>query len=139
MTDFAKTAESIAKNAKVASRAMAQLSADVKTQVLLLMAAALEESSAAILSANARDVTAAKQAGLSSALIDRLTLTQKRVAEMAKGLREVATLPDPVGEIEQMRVRPNGMKVGRMKVPLGVIGVIYESRPNVTAEAAGLC
>jgi glutamate-5-semialdehyde dehydrogenase len=129
----------VAKQAKAASRAMAQLPAGVKSAALERMAAALGEASETLLAANAQDVAAAKKAGLSAPLIDRLTLTPKRISEMATGLREVAALPDPVGEIERMWVRPNGMRVGRMKVSLGVIGVIYESRPNVTAEAAGLC
>lgn len=139
MTDFAKTAESIAKRARAASRLMAQCSNVVKSEALTRMAAALVDGAETIQAANAEDVAAAKQAGLSAALIDRLTLTPKRIGEMATGLREVAALPDPVGEIERMWLRPNGMRVGRMRVPLGVIGVIYESRPNVTAEAAGLC
>ena len=139
MAEYRAIAETIAKQAKVASRVMAQLSAGVKSAALERMAAALTDGAETIHAANAKDVAAAKQAGLSAALIDRLTLTPKRIGEMAKGLLEVAALPDPVGEIERMRVRPNGMRVGRMKVPLGVIGVIYESRPNVTAEAAGLC
>lgn len=139
MTDFAKTAESIAKRARAASRLMAQCSNVVKSDALNRMAEALVDGAETIQAANAEDVAAAKQAGLSAALIDRLTLTPKRIGEMATGLREVAALPDPVGEIERMWLRPNGMRVGRMRVPLGVIGVIYESRPNVTAEAAGLC
>jgi glutamate-5-semialdehyde dehydrogenase len=139
MTDFAKTAEAIAKRARAASRLMARCSTAVKTDALNRMAAALVDGAETIQAANAQDVAAAKQAGLSAALIDRLTLTPKRIAEMAAGLREVAALPDPAGEIERMWVRPNGMRVGRMRVPLGVIGVIYESRPNVTAEAAALC
>ncbi|MEW6325131.1 MAG: glutamate-5-semialdehyde dehydrogenase [Nitrospirota bacterium] len=139
MTDFAALAETIAKQAKSAARAMAQLSAGVKATALERMAAALVDAAETIQAANAQDVAVAKKAGLSGALIDRLTLTPKRIGEMATGLREVAALPDPVGEIERMWVRPNGMRVGRMRVPLGVIGIIYESRPNVTAEAAGLC
>jgi len=139
MTDFVKTAESIAKRARTASRLMAQCSTAVKADALHKMAAALTDAAETIQAANAEDVAAAKKAGLSAALIDRLTLTPKRIGEMATGLREVADLPDPVGEIERMWLRPNGMRVGRMRVPLGVIGVIYESRPNVTAEAAALC
>jgi glutamate-5-semialdehyde dehydrogenase len=140
MTDFAKTAEAIAKRARAASRLMAQCSNAVKSDALHRMAAALVDAAESTIQvANAQDVAAAKKAGLSSALIDRLTLTPKRIGEMAAGLREVAALPDPTGEIERMWLRPNGMRVGRMRVPLGVIGVIYESRPNVTAEAAALC
>jgi len=140
MTDFAKTAESIAKQARAASRLMAQCSTAIKSEALNRMAESLADAAESTIQiANSQDVAAAKQAGLSAALIDRLTLTPKRIAEMATGLREVAALPDPAGEIERMWVRPNGMRVGRMRVPLGVIGVIYESRPNVTAEAAALC
>ncbi len=139
MTDFANTAESIAKRARAAARLMAQCSTAVKTDALNRMAAALVDAAETIQAANAQDVAEAKKAGLSAALIDRLTLTPKRIGEMATGLREVAALADPVGEIERMWLRPNGMRVGRMRVPLGVIGIIYESRPNVTAEAAGLC
>jgi glutamate-5-semialdehyde dehydrogenase len=140
MTDFTKTAEAIAKRARAASRLMAQCSTAVKSEALNRMAEALIDAAGSTIQiANAQDVAAAKQEGLSAALIDRLTLTPKRITEMATGLREVAALPDPAGEIERMWLRPNGMRVGRMRVPLGVIGVIYESRPNVTAEAAGLC
>jgi glutamate-5-semialdehyde dehydrogenase len=140
MTDFAKTAETIAKRARAASRLMAQCSTAVKSEALNRMAEALVDAAESTIQiANSQDVAAAKEAGLSAALIDRLTLTPKRIGEMATGLREVAALPDPAGEIERMWLRPNGMRVGRMRVPLGVIGVIYESRPNVTAEAAGLC
>jgi len=139
MTDFVETAETIAKRARGAARLMAQCSTAVKTDALNRMAAALVDAAETIQAANAQDVAEAKKAGLSAALIDRLTLTPKRIGEMATGLREVAALADPVGEIERMWLRPNGMRVGRMRVPLGVIGIIYESRPNVTAEAAGLC
>jgi len=140
MTDFTAAAESIAQRARAASRLMAQCSTAVKSEALNRMAAALVDAAESTIQiANSQDVAAAKQAGLSAALIDRLTLTPKRISEMATGLREVAALPDPSGEIERMWLRPNGMRVGRMRVPLGVIGVIYESRPNVTAEAAGLC
>ena len=103
------------------------------------MAEALIKKSVSLLTANRKDITFAKQKGLSKAMIDRLTITQKRIAEMAQGLVEIAGLPDPVGEITKMRTRPNGMMVGKMRVPIGVIGIIYESRPNVTADATGLC
>jgi glutamate-5-semialdehyde dehydrogenase len=140
MTNFAAIAESIAQRARAASRLMARCSTAVKSEALNRMAEALADAAESTIQiANAQDVAAAKQTGLSAALIDRLTLTPKRITEMATGLREVAALPDPAGEIERMWVRPNGMRVGRMRVPLGVIGVIYESRPNVTAEAAALC
>jgi glutamate-5-semialdehyde dehydrogenase len=103
------------------------------------MARSLERESAALLQANRKDVEAARAAGLDAAMIDRLTLSEKAVTDMAEGLRQIAQLPDPVGEISDVRYRPSGIQVGRMRVPLGVIGIIYESRPNVTADAAGLC
>ena len=94
---------------------------------------------ARLLAANATDVAAAKAAGQDAAFVDRLTLTPKTVAAMADGLDQIAALPDPVGEITDLRYRPSGIQVGLMRVPLGVIGIVYESRPNVTADAAGLC
>src|SRR5215216_2397329 len=93
----------------------------------------------AILAANAKDVKAARAEGNDDAFIDRLALTAKAIEAMAGGVREIARLPDPVGEVTQLRYRPSGIQVGRMRVPLGVIAIIYESRPNVTADAAGLC
>lgn len=131
----------IAKLTKEASRMMANLSREVKDTALNQMADALmeDENRARIKQANKRDLEAGKEAGLSTALIDRLLLTDDRIAAMAEGLREVAALPDPVGEITGMWRRPNGLEVGRMRVPLGVVGIIYEARPNVTADAAGLC
>ena len=128
-----------ARTAKAASRRLAILSSATKNAALLSMADQLESQSAMLLSANAKDLEAAKQQGLSSAMTDRLTLNPKRITEMAMGLREVAALPDPVGEVIRMWRRPNGMQVGKIRVPIGVIGIIYESRPNVTADAAGLC
>jgi glutamate-5-semialdehyde dehydrogenase len=103
------------------------------------MAEALKKRAKELISANKKDIQYAKGKGLSKAMIDRLTLNEKRVDEMAQGLIEVSALPDPVGEVIRMRQRPNGMSVGKMRVPIGVIGIIYESRPNVTADAAGLC
>ena len=99
----------------------------------------IEQASAKILSANAKDLDAAQRSELSAALLDRLELTPERIEAMAQGLTQIAALPDPVGEISAMNARPSGITVGRMRVPLGVIGIIYESRPNVTADAAGLC
>ena len=110
-----------------------------KNKALTLTAAAIERDSARLLDANAKDVAAARTAGLDAAAIDRLTLTEQTITAMADGLRQIAQLPDPVGEISELRQRPSGIKVGRMRVPLGVIAIIYESRPNVTADAAGLC
>ena len=126
-----------ASQAKAAARQMATISTAVKNKALLAMADALEAREAELLEANKKDVAAAS--GLSNAAIDRLTLNQKRIKEMAAGLREVAALPDPVGEVTKVWQRPNGMKVSRVRVPIGVIGIIYESRPNVTADAASLC
>ena len=122
-----------------ASRRLALLPADQKNAILMAMADGLERESAALLEANAKDLAAAQAKGLSSAMIDRLTLNPKRVAEMAQGVREVAALTDPVGEVLSEWTRPNGLRITKVRVPIGVIGIIYESRPNVTADAAVLC
>lgn len=139
MSQIESYVKGIAQQAKAASRLLASLSSEQKNRALLAMAQAIEENVQEILAANAEDVQAAKEKGISGALLDRLTLTPQRVQDMADGLRDVAALPDPVGEIEQMWLRPNGLQIGRMRVPLGVVGVIYEARPNVTVDAAGLC
>jgi glutamate-5-semialdehyde dehydrogenase len=123
--------------AKAAAQKLATLPTDVKNAALLAMADAIEHREAELLKANQVDLSAA--VGLNAAAKDRLTLTPKRIQEMAAGLRQVAALPDPVGHVFGMVRRPNGMQVGRMRVPIGVIGIIYESRPNVTADAASLC
>ncbi len=128
-----------AQAAKRAAAALAVLSSDVKNRALRAMADALIANRTGLITANARDVEAARRDGRPAAFLDRLTLTPSRIDEMAKGLREVADLPDPVGAIASLAVRPNGMQVGRMRVPIGVIGIIYESRPNVTADSAALC
>ncbi|MDI6631385.1 MAG: glutamate-5-semialdehyde dehydrogenase [Thermoanaerobacteraceae bacterium] len=128
-----------AKRAKEAARRLAYLSTTAKDAGLLAMADALEANMAGILEANARDLEAGKAKGLSGALLDRLLLNEARVREMAQGLRDVVKLSDPVGEVVAMWRRPNGLEVGQMRVPLGVIGMIYEARPNVTVDAAGLC
>lgn len=125
--------------AKQGARSLAKASSEVKNRALLQMASGLKHKIDLLISENAKDIEYAKSKGLSSAMIDRLTLTEKRVDEMAEGLVQVAGLPDPVGEIFSMRQRPNGMSVGRMRVPIGLIGIIYESRPNVTADATSLC
>lgn len=125
--------------AKEASRLIAKASTDKKNKVIMRMAEYLKQHQKELIEANKVDVENAQKKGLSKALIDRLTLTEKRVEEMIKGLQEVVALPDPVGEITKMWLRPNGMLVGRMRVPIGVIGVIYEARPNVTVDVAGLC
>jgi len=128
-----------AKKAKAASRALANISTEIKNNALFKMAAGLEKESAKLLAENKKDLDAAAQKGLSKAMIDRLTLNPERIVAMADGLREVAALPDPVGEVLGIRRRPNGMEVGKMRVPIGLIGIIYESRPNVTADTAALC
>jgi glutamate-5-semialdehyde dehydrogenase len=125
--------------AKAASRQLAVLTTAEKNQCLLAMADALEKNSANIQAANAEDMKAATQMGLSSAMLDRLRLDPKRITAMATGLREVAALPDPVGRILDERTRPNGLKLQKISTPIGVVVIIYESRPNVTADAASLC
>jgi glutamate-5-semialdehyde dehydrogenase len=129
----------LARQAWVASRELAQLTTAGKNSCLLAMAAALEKNADAIKSANALDMDAAGKSGLSPAMLDRLKLDDKRIAAMAKGLREVAALADPVGRILDERVRPNGLKLQKISTPIGVVVIIYESRPNVTADAASLC
>jgi len=128
-----------AKEAKDGARVLLKASSEQKNTALLKMAEALQKRAKELISENRKDIAFAQKKGLSKALIDRLTLNEKRVREMAEGLREVSALPDPVGEVIKMWQRPNGMTVGKMRVPIGVIGIIYESRPNVTADAAGLC
>lgn len=125
--------------ARAGARALAKASSKQKNEALVRMAEALKKRAKELILANKKDIQYAKGKGLSKAMIDRLTLNEKRVDEMAQGLIEVSALPDPVGEVIRMRQRPNGMAVGKMRVPIGVIGIIYESRPNVTADAAGLC
>lgn len=127
------------RRAKQASRLLATASTTVKNQALFAMADALQANQAEIIAANAIDLENGRNIGLSAALLERLSLDEKRVADMAQGLREIAALPDPVGEVLGMTRRPNGLEVGRVRTPIGVIGIIYESRPNVTADAAGLC
>ena len=128
-----------AKDAKEGARVLAKASPARKNAALLEMAKALQMRTKELIAENKKDIQFARRKGLSKAMLDRLTLNEKRVIEMSRGLVEVAALPDPVGEIIKMQQRPNGMSVGRMRVPIGVIGIIYESRPNVTADAAGLC
>ncbi len=125
--------------AKQASRRLASLPTATKDQALLAMAEALEAKVDELLAANDQDLKAFEMSSATKAVADRLRLTEKRIAEMAAGIREVAKLPDPLGTMSAMWTRPNGMKVGRVRVPIGVIGIIYESRPNVTADSAALC
>jgi glutamate-5-semialdehyde dehydrogenase len=129
----------IGEQARTAARVLAVAPTQAKNTALLSAAAKMERDCALILAANARDVARAREAGNDAAFVDRLTLTDKSVHAMAAGVREIATLADPVGEISELRYRPSGIQVGKMRVPLGVIGMIYESRPNVTADAAALC
>lgn len=128
-----------AMEAKEGAKSLAKASSKQKNQVLIKMAKAIKNRADELISENKKDIEYAEKKGLSMALIDRLTLNEKRINEMAEGLKEVTHLPDPVGEIIRMWQRPNGMTVGRMRVPIGVIGIIYESRPNVTADATSLC
>jgi glutamate-5-semialdehyde dehydrogenase len=125
--------------ARAASRELARADTRAKDEALLAMARAIRRDEAKLLAANARDIAAAKTSGCDAAFIDRLTLSPKSIAATADGLEQIAALRDPVGEISELRCRPSGIQVGRMRVPLGVVGIIYESRPNVTADAAALC
>jgi glutamate-5-semialdehyde dehydrogenase len=131
--------QDLGRRARAASRVVAKADTETKNRALLAMAAAVRRERAKILAANAQYVAAARAAGLEPALVDRLTLTDKSVESMAEGLEQVAALPDPVRAITDLAERPTGIRVGRMRVPLGVIGIVYESRPNVTADAAALC
>jgi len=138
-SDLGLEVREMAKKAKVASNQLARLSTDKKNKALCEMADDLERSRNLLIEENQRDLDAGEKAFLSSAMMDRLRLTTTVIQGMANGLRELARLPDPVGEVVRMWRRPNGLMVGRMRIPIGVIGIIYESRPNVTADAAGLC
>ncbi|RDU94764.1 glutamate-5-semialdehyde dehydrogenase [Trinickia dinghuensis] len=129
----------IGRRARVASRAMARAATSAKNEALHAIARAIEREQAALKEANARDVAKAREKGMDAAFVDRLTLSDKALATMIEGLRQVAALPDPIGEIDNLKYRPSGIQVGQMRVPLGVIGIIYESRPNVTIDAAALC
>jgi glutamate-5-semialdehyde dehydrogenase len=131
--------KSVGQAARAASRRMAMADTNAKNHALENIATAILLASGKLLAENAKDVAAAKASGLDPASLDRLTLSEKTVKGMAEGLRQIAALPDPIGEISDMKYRPTGIQVGKMRVPLGVIGIIYESRPNVTADAAGLC
>ena len=129
----------LARQAKTASRILAKLTTAEKNTTLIAMADALEREAAALKTANALDLEVGAKLGLSAAMLDRLTLDDKRIAGMAKGLREVSALPDPVGKVLDDRTRPNGLRLQKISVPIGVVVIIYESRPNVTADAASLC
>src|SRR5215472_1581220 len=131
--------QDVGQRARGAARTLARASTQAKNAALEAIAAAIDHDSNKLIATNAKDVAGARSAGEDAAFVDRLTLKPATVAAMADGLREIAALPDPVGELSDLRYRPTGIQVGRMRVPLGVIGIIYESRPNVTADAAGLC
>ena len=139
MMDIPDYMHQLGRQARAASRAMARAASATRNQALLLIAAAIERDALVLRAANALDMEAARTAGLEPALLDRLALSSSAIATMVEGLRQVAALPDPIGEMTNMRYRPSGIQVGQMRVPLGVIGIIYEARPNVTVDAAGLC
>jgi glutamate-5-semialdehyde dehydrogenase len=137
--DIKQYMEKLGIEARAASRAMAKASTNTKNQALLTIAAAIRREKAALIAANQADLSAARNNGLEAAMLDRLTLSEKSIATMAEGLEQIAALPDPIGEMSDFKYRPSGIQVGKMRVPLGVIGIIYEARPNVTVDAAGLC
>src|SRR5512138_2746585 len=136
---IAHRVKDIAAGARRASITMARLSSGAKNDLLVAMADALIAATRELIAENGKDLAAGREKGLSDAMLDRLMLNDSRIKGMADGLREVAGLPDPVGAVDRMWLRPNGLQVGKMRIPLGVIGIIYESRPNVTADAAALC
>ncbi len=129
----------VGQRARQASRALVKASSNKKNAALLAIAELLEASMSSLIAENKKDLDAGKTRGLDDALLDRLALNEERIQGMAEGLRQIAALPDPVGEISDMNYQPSGLQIGKMRVPLGVIGIIYESRPNVTADAAALC
>jgi glutamate-5-semialdehyde dehydrogenase len=137
--DIKQYMNDVGQRARAASRDMARAGTAEKNRALLLIAAAIRRDAESLKAANARDLEAARAAGMEAAMLDRLTLSEKAIATMAEGLEQIASLPDPIGEISNMKFRPTGIQVGQMRVPLGVIGIIYEARPNVTVDAAGLC
>ena len=137
--DIQQYMKKVGQQAREASRAMARADSNIKNVALRSIAAAIRRETAVLIAANQEDLVAARAAGLEPAMLDRLTLSEKGVATMAEGVEQIAVLPDPVGEISELKFRPSGIQVGKMRVPLGVIGIIYEARPNVTADAAALC
>ncbi len=137
--DIGKYMQEVGERARAASRSMARAETTRKNRALEATADRLEQSMETLLAENGKDMEAGRARGLDAALLDRLELNEERVRGMAEGLRQIATLPDPVGEMTDLNYRPSGIQVGKMRVPLGVIGIIYESRPNVTADAAALC
>ena len=137
--DIAAYMQTVGQRARAAARAMSRAETAAKDAALLAIADAIETSRDSLVAENSKDLEAGKARGLDAAMLDRLELNPGRIAAMAEGLRQIAALPDPIGSISDLNYRPSGIQVGRMRVPLGVIGIIYESRPNVTADAAGLC
>ena len=137
--DIKEYMQTVGRQARAASRRLAGATTAEKNAALLHIAAAIRREKAALVAANQEDLAAARAAGLDTALLDRLTLSEKGVDGMAEGVEQVATLADPIGEMTDIKYRPSGIQVGKMRVPLGVIGIIYEARPNVTADAAALC
>ena len=137
--DIKEYMHTVGRQARAASRRMAMATTAEKNAALAAISAAIRREKAALVAANQEDLAAARTAGLESAMIDRLTLSEKGVEAMAEGVEQVAKLPDPIGEMSDIKYRPSGIQVGKMRVPLGVIGIIYEARPNVTADAAALC
>lgn len=137
--DYRSELKDKGQKAKQAGRKLAIVTTEIKNKALLCMADALEQEYTSILIANAMDLAKGKEKGLSEALLDRLALTESRIQGMAEGLRQIAKLPDPIGEVLSTIQRPNGLEIRKVRVPLGVIGIIYESRPNVTVDATGLC
>jgi glutamate-5-semialdehyde dehydrogenase len=137
--DITDHMQTLGRQARAASRAMARADSATRNRALLLIADAILRDADALRAANEQDLAAARASGLEPAMVDRLTLSDKAIATMIEGLRQIVALPDPIGEISNMKFRPSGIQVGQMRVPLGVIGIIYEARPNVTVDAAGLC
>ncbi len=139
MSTIQETIHLMGRQARAAAYQLAQLSSEEKNTILRAMAAAIREATPELLEANAKDLAAGKEKGLSSAMLDRLKLDESRIEAMAAGIDQVATLPDPVGQVMEKWTRPNGIEIEQIRVPIGTIGIIYESRPNVTADAAVLC
>jgi len=137
--DIKQTMQQLGKQARAASRLMAKADTNARNRALLAMATAIRRDKAMLLAANRADLDSARATGMDEAMLDRLALSEKSIATMAEGLEQIAALADPIGEITDLKYRPSGIQVGRMRVPLGVIGIIYEARPNVTVDAAGLC
>lgn len=137
--DIKQTMQQLGKQARAASRLMAKADTNARNRALLAMATAIRRDKATLLAANRADLDSARATGMDEAMLDRLALSEKSIASMAEGLEQIAALADPIGEITDLKYRPSGIQVGKMRVPLGVIGIIYEARPNVTVDAAGLC